>query len=292
MAAPTSDPSTLARKLRAGDRATLARAITLVESKRADHQQAAHRLVQELLPRDRQGGARRHHRLARRRQVDHHRRARHLSDRQGPQGRGAGGRSVLDPHRRLDPRRQDAHGAARRSIRTRFIRPSPAAGTLGGVAAQDARDDADLRSRGLRRDPGRDGRHRPVGDRGRRHDRFLPRADAAGRGRRAAGHQEGRGRARRHDRGQQGRRRQHQARQGGGRRIPRGAAHPDAALADLGAAGHDLFGAHRRRHRGALGDRCWRTASSSPPPANSPRGGASSRSNGCGRCWRTASICG
>src|SRR5258706_15237210 len=42
-------PETLARKLRAGDRATLARAITLVESKRADHQQSAHRLVQELL---------------------------------------------------------------------------------------------------------------------------------------------------------------------------------------------------------------------------------------------------
>ena len=50
MAAPTTDPSTLARKLRAGERASLARAITLVESKRADHQQAAHRLVQELLP--------------------------------------------------------------------------------------------------------------------------------------------------------------------------------------------------------------------------------------------------
>ena len=27
-------------------------------------------------------------------------------------------------------------------------------------------------------------------------------------------------------------------------------------------------------------------------PANSPRGGASSRSNGCGRCWKTASTCG
>jgi LAO/AO transport system kinase len=45
------DIPTLARKLRAGDRATLARAITLVESKRADHQVAAHRLVQELLGR-------------------------------------------------------------------------------------------------------------------------------------------------------------------------------------------------------------------------------------------------
>src|SRR5256714_12758343 len=49
MAAPLPDIPGLARKLHAGDRATLARAITLVESKRADHQQAAHRLVQELL---------------------------------------------------------------------------------------------------------------------------------------------------------------------------------------------------------------------------------------------------
>src|SRR5262245_41421094 len=50
MAAANPDLATLARKLRAGDRATLARAITLVESKRADHQAQAHRLVQELLP--------------------------------------------------------------------------------------------------------------------------------------------------------------------------------------------------------------------------------------------------
>src|SRR5947199_10763410 len=49
MPAPLPDIAILARKLRAGDRATLARAITLVESKRADHQQAAHRLVQVLL---------------------------------------------------------------------------------------------------------------------------------------------------------------------------------------------------------------------------------------------------
>src|SRR5205085_10911804 len=43
------DIAALAHKLRAGDRATLARAITLVESKRADHQQQAHLLVQDLL---------------------------------------------------------------------------------------------------------------------------------------------------------------------------------------------------------------------------------------------------
>src|ERR1043165_333155 len=49
MAGFLPDIAALARKLRAGDRATLARAITLIESKRADHQGAAHRLVQELL---------------------------------------------------------------------------------------------------------------------------------------------------------------------------------------------------------------------------------------------------
>src|SRR6476620_4376376 len=40
----------LARAIRAGDRATLALAITLIESKRADHRKSAHLLVQTLLP--------------------------------------------------------------------------------------------------------------------------------------------------------------------------------------------------------------------------------------------------
>jgi LAO/AO transport system kinase len=44
------DIPTLARRVRSNDRATLARAITLIESKRADHQSKAHQLVQELLP--------------------------------------------------------------------------------------------------------------------------------------------------------------------------------------------------------------------------------------------------
>src|SRR4029078_8848350 len=51
MPSPTESPDIvpLARDIRAGDRATLARAITLVESKRADHRKSAHLLVQELL---------------------------------------------------------------------------------------------------------------------------------------------------------------------------------------------------------------------------------------------------
>jgi LAO/AO transport system kinase len=44
------DIPTLAASVRAGSRAALARAITLVESRRADHQAAARELVQTLLP--------------------------------------------------------------------------------------------------------------------------------------------------------------------------------------------------------------------------------------------------
>src|SRR5258707_13816099 len=44
------DISALATDLRSGHRAALARAITLIESRRADHQAAARELVQALLP--------------------------------------------------------------------------------------------------------------------------------------------------------------------------------------------------------------------------------------------------
>src|SRR5262249_40109867 len=47
---PLPDLAKLARGVRAGERAVIARAITLVESRRADHHKAARRLVQELLP--------------------------------------------------------------------------------------------------------------------------------------------------------------------------------------------------------------------------------------------------
>jgi LAO/AO transport system kinase len=46
----SSDAKTLAKSLRAGHRAALARAITLIESRRGDHQAAARDLVQALLP--------------------------------------------------------------------------------------------------------------------------------------------------------------------------------------------------------------------------------------------------
>ncbi len=44
------DVTALAKDLRAGSRAALARAITLIESRRGDHQAAARDLVQALLP--------------------------------------------------------------------------------------------------------------------------------------------------------------------------------------------------------------------------------------------------
>ena len=44
------DIADLARGVREHERAIIARAITLIESRRADHQKAARRLVQELLP--------------------------------------------------------------------------------------------------------------------------------------------------------------------------------------------------------------------------------------------------
>src|SRR5260370_11388762 len=46
----TLDIDKLTKDLRAGHRAALARAITLIESRRADHQAAARDLVQALLP--------------------------------------------------------------------------------------------------------------------------------------------------------------------------------------------------------------------------------------------------
>src|SRR6202040_3176476 len=47
---PSPDVAKLAAGIRAGERAVLARAITLIESRRADHQRAARELVQEVLP--------------------------------------------------------------------------------------------------------------------------------------------------------------------------------------------------------------------------------------------------
>ncbi len=125
----------LIRGLRAGIRAVLARAITLVESKRPDHRRSAHQLVQSLLPHT--GAARR----------------------VGITGAPGVGKSttidVLGSHLTglghkvavlaVDPSSARTGGSiladktrmARLAADPRaFIRPSPAAGTLGGVAAK------------------------------------------------------------------------------------------------------------------------------------------------------------
>src|ERR1700741_1295211 len=135
MATAPPDIPSLAAKLRAGNRATLARAITLVESKRADHQHQAHRLVQELLP---QTGK---------------------AARVGITGApGVGKSTTIDAlgtyltgrgHKvavlAVDPSSARTGGsiladktrmARLAADENAYIRPSPAAGTLGGVAAK------------------------------------------------------------------------------------------------------------------------------------------------------------
>jgi LAO/AO transport system kinase len=132
---PSPDIAALARGIRAGERATLARAITLIESRRADHQKKAHQLVQELLP--------------------------HTGDavRVGITGApGAGKSATIDAlgshlsgrgHKvavlAVDPSSTRTGGSilgdktrmARLAIDPNaFVRPSPSSGTLGGVAAK------------------------------------------------------------------------------------------------------------------------------------------------------------
>jgi LAO/AO transport system kinase len=135
MAARILKPSDLARAIQAGDRATLARAITLIESKRADHRKAAHLLVQELLP------------------------ATGNAVRLGITGApGAGKSTTIDAlgtsltaqgHKvavlAVDPSSSRTGGsilgdktrmARLASDPNAFVRPSPSSGTLGGVAAK------------------------------------------------------------------------------------------------------------------------------------------------------------
>jgi LAO/AO transport system kinase len=135
MASRNLPPSDLVRGIRAGDRATLARAITLVESKRADHRKTAHRLVQELLPQTGQ--------------------AVRLGITGAP---GAGKSTTIDVlgtyltgkgHKvavlAVDPSSTRTGGsilgdktrmAQLSSDPGAFVRPSPSSGTLGGVAAK------------------------------------------------------------------------------------------------------------------------------------------------------------
>ena len=134
-AAPSPDVPALARKLRGGDRATLARAITLVESKRADHQQAAHRLVQMLLADSGKAvrvGITGSPGVGKSTTIDalgtHLTHAGHKVAvlAVDPSSARTGG-SILGDKTRMARLAVDPNA---------FIRPSPAAGTLGGVAAK------------------------------------------------------------------------------------------------------------------------------------------------------------
>jgi LAO/AO transport system kinase len=129
------DIAQLARGIRAGERAVLARAITLVESRRADHQQAARLLVQDLLPDT--GNAVRvgitgTPGVGKSTTIDA------LGSFLTAQGRKVAvlavdpsstrtGGSILADKTRMARLGADPHG---------FVRPSPSSGTLGGVAAK------------------------------------------------------------------------------------------------------------------------------------------------------------
>jgi LAO/AO transport system kinase len=132
---PSADVSRLARDIRAGDRAVLSRAITLIESKRADHRRTAAALTQALLTATGKAvrvGITGAPGAGKSTTIDA---LGTMLTRQGrkvavlavdPSSRRTGG-SILADKTRMPHLANDANA---------FIRPSPASGTLGGVAAK------------------------------------------------------------------------------------------------------------------------------------------------------------
>jgi len=132
---PAIDVVDYAARIRAGDRAALARAITLVESRRADHEAAARELVQGLLPDTGRavrigitgvpgvGKSTAIDALGSRLTAAGHRVAVLAVD---PSSTRTGG-SILGNKTRMSRLALD---------RNAYVRPSPSAGTLGGVAAK------------------------------------------------------------------------------------------------------------------------------------------------------------
>ena len=129
------DLTDLGRGIRARERAVIARAITLIESRRSDHQKAARRLVQELLPLTGKAirvGITGAPGVGKSTTIDAlgtfltakgHKVAVLAVD---PSSTRSGG-SILADKTRMPRLSSDADA---------FIRPSPSSGTLGGVAAK------------------------------------------------------------------------------------------------------------------------------------------------------------
>ncbi|WP_428650014.1 methylmalonyl Co-A mutase-associated GTPase MeaB [Roseibium sp.] len=129
------DPDKLAEDLKAGKRAALARAITLVESRKADHRHQAHRLIQSVLPLTGKalrvgitgvpgvGKSTTIDMLGSNLTAAGHKVAVLAVD---PSSTRTGG-SILGDKTRMAQLAVDPNA---------FIRPSPSAGTLGGVAAK------------------------------------------------------------------------------------------------------------------------------------------------------------
>jgi LAO/AO transport system kinase len=132
---PSPDVSQIAHDIRAGDRTVLSRAITLIESKRFDHQRTAAALTQELLQSTGQAiriGITGAPGVGKSTSIDA------IGSMLTAEGRKI---AVLA----VDPSSQRTGGSiladktrmARLAIDPNaFIRPSPASGTLGGVAAK------------------------------------------------------------------------------------------------------------------------------------------------------------
>jgi LAO/AO transport system kinase len=131
----SADVARLARGIRAGDRAALSRAITLIESKRADHRRSAAALMQALVGATGKAvrvGVTGAPGVGKSTTIDT---LGTMLTKQGrkvavlavdPSSRRTGG-SILADKTRMARLANDANA---------FIRPSPASGTLGGVAAR------------------------------------------------------------------------------------------------------------------------------------------------------------